>query len=191
MIRHYLKVAMRNLWKYKTQHLISLAGVGVALLCFSICLYLVRYVYDLDHCFENYDRIAELSLYEENDKGVSMSTPVTLAEELRLKKQDGIEAFCVVDHPYRDRPFNVEVKDGKQLPYTFNVAETDSSFFQVLAPQVLCGSAAVAKVTPNSLVVTESMARRVYGDIRQAIGKQLVMTRRLSTSPDSTPVPAA
>ena len=101
MIRHYLKVAVRNLWKYKTQHLISLAGVGVALLCFSICLYLVRYVHDLDHCFENYDRIAELSLYEEvNDKGVSMSTPVTLAEELRLKKQDGIEALCVVDHPY-------------------------------------------------------------------------------------------
>lgn len=53
MIRHYLKVAVRNLWKYKTQHLISLAGVGVALLCFSICLYLVRYVHDLDHCFEN------------------------------------------------------------------------------------------------------------------------------------------
>ena len=75
MIRHYLKVAVRNLWKYKTQHLISLAGVGVALLCFSICLYLVRYVYDLDHCFENYDRIAELSLYEEaNEKGGDVYT---------------------------------------------------------------------------------------------------------------------
>ena len=36
MITHYLKVAFRNLWKYKTQHLIALAGVGVALLCFSI-----------------------------------------------------------------------------------------------------------------------------------------------------------
>ena len=122
MIRHYLKVAVRNLWKYKTQHLISLAGVGVALLCFSICLYLVRYVYDLDHCFENYDRIAELSLYEEaNEKGGVMSTPVTLAEELRLKKQDGIEALCVVDHPYRDRPFNVEVKDC--LLYTSDAAD--------------------------------------------------------------------
>lgn len=45
MITHYLKVAFRNLWKYKTQHLIALAGVGVALLCFSICLYLVRYAF--------------------------------------------------------------------------------------------------------------------------------------------------
>ena len=38
MIAHYLKVAFRNLWKYKTQHLIALVRVGVALLCFSICL---------------------------------------------------------------------------------------------------------------------------------------------------------
>ena len=45
MIAHYLKVAFRNLWKYKTQHLIALAGVGVALLCFSICLYVVRYAF--------------------------------------------------------------------------------------------------------------------------------------------------
>lgn len=28
MIAHYLKVAFRNLWKYKTQHLIALVGVG-------------------------------------------------------------------------------------------------------------------------------------------------------------------
>lgn len=186
MITHYLKVAFRNLWKYKTQHLIALAGVGVALLCFSICLYLVRYVHDINHCFENYNRIAELSLYDEEEEAL-MATPVTLAEELRIKKQDEIEALCVVDYSYMERPFNVEVRDGKQLPYTFNVAETDSSFFQVLTPQILCGSAEVAKMMPNSLVVSESMARRVYGDIRQAIGKQLVMTRRLSTSPDSTP----
>lgn len=186
MITHYLKVAFRNLWKYKTQHLIALAGVGVALLCFSICLYLVRYVHDINHCFENYNRIAELSLYDEEEEAL-MATPVTLAEELRIKKQDEIEALCVVDHSYMERPFNVEVRDGKQLPYTFNVAETDSSFFQVLTPQILCGSAEVTKMMPNSLVVSESMARRVYGDIRQAIGKQLVMTRRLSTSPDSTP----
>jgi putative ABC transport system permease protein len=56
MITHYLKVAFRNLWKYKTQHLIALAGVGVALLCFSICLYLVRYAFSMNHCFANYER---------------------------------------------------------------------------------------------------------------------------------------
>ena len=62
MIAHYLKVAFRNLWKYKTQHLIALVGVGVALLCFSICLYVVRYAFSMNHCFANYERIAELNI---------------------------------------------------------------------------------------------------------------------------------
>lgn len=187
MIAHYLKVAFRNLWKYKTQHLIALVGVGVALLCFSICLYVVRYAFSMNHCFANYERIAELNFRDMKEGKVLNYTPATLAEELRLQKPDGIEALCVVDYSPIERPFNVEMPDGKQLPYTFFVAETDSSFFQVLTPKILCGSAEVSKMMPNSLVVSESMARRVYGDIRQAIGKQLVMTRRLSTSPDSTP----
>lgn len=187
MIAHYLKVAFRNLWKYKTQHLIALAGVGVALLCFSICLYLVRYAFSMNHCFANYERIAELNIRDMKEGKVLNYTPATLAEELRLQKPDGIEALCVVDYSPIERPFNVEMPDGKQLPYSFAVAETDSSFFQVLTPQILCGSAEVAKMMPNSLVVSESMARRVYGDIRQAVGKQLVLMRRLYTSPDSTP----
>lgn len=187
MITHYLKVAFRNLWKYKTQHLIALAGVGVALLCFSICLYLVRYAFSMNHCFANYERIAELNIRDMKEGKVLNYTPATLAEELRLQKPDGIEALCVVDYSPIERPFNVEMPDGKQLPYTFFVAETDSSFFQVLTPKILCGSAEVSKMMPNSLVVSESMARRVYGDIRQAVGKQLVLMRRLYTSPDSTP----
>lgn len=187
MIIHYLKVAFRNLWKYKTQHLIALAGVGVALLCFSICLYVVRYACCMNHCFANYERIAELHIRDIKEGKVLASTPATLAEELRIQKPDGVEEFCVVDYSPMEWPFNVEMPDGNQLPYTFVVAETDSSFFRVFTPKILCGSAEVAKVTPNSLVVDESMARRVYGDIRQAVGKQLVMTRRLSTSPDSTP----
>ena len=136
MITHYLKVAFRNLWKYKTQHLIALAGVGVALLCFSICLYLVRYAFSMNHCFANYERIAELNIRDMKEGKVLNYTPATLAEELRLQKPDGIEALCVVDYSPIERPFNVEMPDGKQLPYTFFVAETDSSFFQVLTPKI-------------------------------------------------------
>lgn len=34
MIRHYFKIALRNLWKYKTQNFISVIGLAVGLLCF-------------------------------------------------------------------------------------------------------------------------------------------------------------
>ena len=44
MITHYLKVAVRNLLKYKTQNLISIGGLAVGLFCFCICFYISRFV---------------------------------------------------------------------------------------------------------------------------------------------------
>lgn len=64
MIRHYLKVAFRNLLKYKTQNIISIIGLAVGLLCFCICMYCSRFVETTNHCFSNYTRIVELNLYD-------------------------------------------------------------------------------------------------------------------------------
>ena len=96
MIAHYLKVAFRNLWKYKTQHLIALVGVGVALLCFSICLYVVRYAFSMNHCFANYERIAELNIRDMKEGKVLNYTPATLAEELRLQKPDASKGSTAI-----------------------------------------------------------------------------------------------
>ena len=54
MITHYLKVAVRNLLKYKTQNLISNGGLAVGLFCFCICFYISRFVGSIDTCFENH-----------------------------------------------------------------------------------------------------------------------------------------
>ena len=41
MIAHYLKVAFRNLWKYKTQHIVSVFCLAIGVLAFftydSLC----------------------------------------------------------------------------------------------------------------------------------------------------------
>ncbi len=39
MIKHYLKVAFRNLVKYKTQSLVSIIGLAVGFTCFLRCRY--------------------------------------------------------------------------------------------------------------------------------------------------------
>ena len=36
MIRHYLKIAFRNLIKYKTQTIISIIGLSVGFTCFAV-----------------------------------------------------------------------------------------------------------------------------------------------------------
>lgn len=43
MITHYLKVAFRNLVKYKTQTLISIIGLSVGFTCFALSVLWIRY----------------------------------------------------------------------------------------------------------------------------------------------------
>ena len=105
MIKHYFKVAFRNLWKYKAQNIISTIGLAVGLLCFSICMYCSRFVESTNHCFDNYSRIAELNLYNEQTGDYFSGTQVALSEELRTWAMGEVEAISCMAYP-RERSFH-------------------------------------------------------------------------------------
>jgi hypothetical protein len=42
MIKHYKKIAFRNLWKYKSQTLVSVAGLAVGFVCFAMSTLRIR-----------------------------------------------------------------------------------------------------------------------------------------------------
>ena len=42
MFKHYLKMAIRQILKNKIQYLLSIIGIAVGLLCFSITSYYIR-----------------------------------------------------------------------------------------------------------------------------------------------------
>lgn len=186
MTTHYLKVAVRHLLKYKAQTLISLAGVSVALFCFSVCLYCCRYIFSTNSCFGNRERIVELKMVSAEGDSFGGLTPSDMVPYLRSQRIDEVESFCKVIYP-NVRPFNVAVTDEKELPYELNVMEVDSAYHSVFVPKVICGSWEAASHIPNSLVLTEHTARRIFGESGVAIGKRFTMTCRLSSSPDTTP----
>lgn len=185
MITHYFKIAFRSLWKYKTQNIISIIGLAVGLLCFSICMYCSRFVEDTDRCFSNYKRIAELSLYN-NNQGYFSGSPAPLAEELRTWATGEIEAVTCVTYP-RTYPYNVTLSQDKILPYELSTFETDTFYNEVFTPQIVAGSWETASRTPNAVIMSQSTATRIFDKAEEAIGKQLTLTRRLGTSPESTP----
>ena len=98
MIRHYLKVAFRNLLKYKTQNIISIIGLAVGLLCFCICMYCSRFVETTNHCFSNYTRIVELNLYDYQTETYFSGTQVALSEELRTWAMGEVEAISCMTY---------------------------------------------------------------------------------------------
>ena len=115
MLQHYIKTAFRHLLKYKTQNLISILGLSVGILCFSICLYCSRFIYSVDQCFTNKERIANVNLYTP-DGTTYWGIPANLIENLRQTPIEEVEAYTFVADP-NQRSYNVETPEGKELPY--------------------------------------------------------------------------
>ena len=184
MILHYLKVAVRSLMKFKMQNVIAIFGLAMSLFCFSVCLYCSRYIFSTDDCFRNKDRIVELYL-ERSDNNFSSITSGSLPSFLRNQGLNA-KAFCGVAFP-DERSYNIEVSEDKLLPYDLMFMETDSCFNEVFTPEILHGSWKKAMQNPNSVILFESTAKRIFGSAEKSIGKRMVLNRRLYTSPNSTP----
>ena len=182
MFYHYLKVAVRQLLKYRTQNLISIVGLGVCLLCFSICLYVGRFILATDHCFENRNRIAEIRLAMKSGKEFS-GTPAPLTSHLRQMLWSEVEALTYVAYP-DERVFDVETKENEMFPFApLTCIEVDSCYRQVFNLRIIAGTWQAAAQTPNAVVLTESTARRLFGENpAEAIGRQLVTTQKLRYS---------
>lgn len=185
MIKHYFITAIRNIKKYPSQNLICIIGLAVGLLSFSICLYCSRYVINTDRCFKNYDRLIEFHM-NNNERDIHYTTHPPLAEEIRNFQLPELEAACYLAHT-ENRPYNVEISKNKVLPYIFNTIETDSLFATLFTPTVICGSWQEATLSPNAVIMAESTAKKIFGTAEEAIGKQMIITRRLSSAPDDTP----
>lgn len=186
MLRHYIKMAMRHLLKNKIQNLISIIGLSVGILCFSICLYCSRFISEVDSCFSNKELIADINLCTTRGDLYS-GIPATTIEELRKLRFDEVQDFTFTVYP-RERSYNVEIKEGKELPYDHLMTmEVDSLFRKVFTPRILQGSWAVASNTPNAIILTRSLAKRIFGESENPIGKRMILTQRLFTAPDTTP----
>ena len=185
MILHYLKVAARNLLKFKGQTLISIIGLSVGLFCFSICTHLVRGWMAQNEGFPNYERIAEICLTTESrgGNGYVAGTPPFIADDMEKQHFTGVERITALSYASM-REYSFEISDEKKLPYSVYRTETDSNFVDVLGLTVISGNIDDIKQQPNSAVLSESFARRIYGNsnpIGKTVdtGEQLLMIRGL------------
>ena len=62
MLRHYFKIAFRNLRKYKTQNIISIVGLAVGFVCFAFSALWIRYEMSYDSFHPKADRIYKVNM---------------------------------------------------------------------------------------------------------------------------------
>lgn len=174
MITHYLKVAIRNLLKYKTQNLISIVGLAVGLFCFCICFYISRFIASVDRCFENHERIAEIILtIPEEGRDIS-GVYGKIAPDLRKSEWTAAEAFTFVSYT-QSKVFTITGTNDEQLPYKLTIMETDSLYKRVFTPKLITGSWEQASHTRNAIILTEQAAKLLFSTPANAIGQTMIL----------------
>jgi len=166
MFKNYLKVALRNLTKQRLYTLITILGLSIGVTCCLLIMLYVRQELSYDRFYPNADRIYRVAHEETTPQGKSYmaATPTPVGPALK-------EEYPEVEHITRVY-FDEQVLFGHQDKQIFedNVIFADPDFFNVFPFRILKGDVSHLLDTPDSMVLTASMAEKYFGD-EEAIGK--------------------
>lgn len=167
MFKNYILVAWRNLRKNKTFSLLNIAGLAVGLACFIL---IAMYVMD------------ELSYDKHNvkaDRIYRINSDIRFGgTDLRLAVcSDPMGATLKKDYPQVEQFVRIYASSGSKLLKKgtgfieeVNVAHADSTIFEVFTLPVVAGNPKTALNEPNTVVVSETAAKKYFGTV-DALGK--------------------
>ena len=172
MIKHYLKVAFRNLAKYKTQTLVSIIGLAVGFTCFALSVLWIRYEMTYDTFHEGADRIYMVRAhYTDSPGSIFNSTPYPLSSYLQEKMPE-IEAAASTSI-YREMKFRMGDNEHEVV-----MAAADSVFMNFFNIQLLKGTVNFLKENDPEIAITEEFARKLFGNEEDALGKEVELNGR-------------
>ena len=110
MIYHYLKIAFRNLIKYKTQSIVSIVGLAIGFTCFALSALWIRYEMTYDTFHEGAERIYLAgNKFELQGDGFSYFSPNLLADYIKTNCPE-VEKVCHIRYDSSRKP--MKYKEG-------------------------------------------------------------------------------
>ncbi|MBN8855122.1 MAG: ABC transporter permease [Sphingobacteriales bacterium 50-39] len=159
MLKNYLKVAFRNLWKNRGFSLINITGLAIGMASAMLIMLWIQSEVSYEQFHEKKDRI-----YEAWNKAVFSgemhcwnTTPKIMASALKRDLPE-VEHACRVNW---SQNYLFSIGD-KRIMAQGNAV--DSIFLQVFTFPLVKGDANTALMEPFSVVLTESFAKSLFGN---------------------------
>ncbi|MEM8556218.1 MAG: ABC transporter permease [Bacteroidota bacterium] len=159
MTKHYLLVALRTLRKERGYAALNVVGLAIGLAC---CVLIGLYIEDersYDRHHERADRIARVTL-QMTDTGrhwAPIGPPVGAALAEAIPEVEAVTRFYPVNAS------QTLIVDGDRFEASGGVY-ADSTLFRVFTHSLLQGDPAQALAQPQTVVLTASFARTLFGD---------------------------
>jgi putative ABC transport system permease protein len=160
MLLSYIKIAFRNILKYKLNSSINIFGMAIALaVCFLILLF-VQDELSYDQFHKQKERIVRLMNNDNpwlspNEAKIFKNNFPEVEEAVRLLPREGIQ---------------IQYENKKFIENNFTYADT--TFFKVFTFEFVQGDEKTALSLPNSVVITKKIAKK-YFEKDNPIGKRI------------------
>lgn len=172
MLQNYLKIALRNLLKYKSYSVLNIGGLAIGM---AGALLIGLFIYDeltFDRMFADADRIYRVNIDNKTAGEVSYYAAVSgpLAEVIQR------------DYPHAEMVTRfrnmgsilLREKNAEQNVKEEHATGVDPTFFKMFGLSLLVGDEKTALKNPKSLVLTRSAAEKHFKP-DEAVGKILLL----------------
>ena len=160
MLKNYLKLTLRNLRKHKVYSFINIFGLSIGLASSMLMLIFVYTQFSYDRFNEKADRIYRMGREISSAEG-DKREPMSSAQTAIILKQDFPE---VVDAVRLKGMGKVIARYGDKQFYEQDMYYADPRVFNVFTFPMIEGNPQTALVKPNSVVITEEMANKYFGN---------------------------
>lgn len=173
MLKNYIKIAIRNLLKKKVYSFINISGLAIGL---ATCILIMLYVFS-EWNFDTFNsssdrmyRVVQTTTSPDREEEQS-TTPFQLAPVIDAEFPELVNSSVRFfdrqedKHTIINREDRIAFREG-------NFYFTDSTFFEVFSAELIRGNPSEALKNPLSIVITENLAEKYFGD-EDPMGKTL------------------
>ena len=170
MLKNYLKIAVRNIFRQKGYSFINIFGLAVALTCTLFILLWVQNELSWDSFQKNISTIYRVEQDQPTSKGIFHVnvTPFPMAKALK-EEIPGIKKSTRYGFPG-----TILMRHEKKIFYEKEARCVDPSFLKMFTFPLIKGNAESALSNPNSIVITENVAKKYFGN-SNPIGKTITL----------------
>jgi putative ABC transport system permease protein len=170
MFKNYFKTTIRNFWKNRSYSFLNIFGLAVGICCAGLIFLWVEDEMSYDHNNTKFDQVFQVMGNQayEGKTYTFAATPGLLGPALKKDFPEIRTSSRLTFDQYT--LFSLGDKSTYETGYY-----ADSSFFDIFTVPFLQGSKEKAFELLHSVVISEKMAKKFFGDAKEVIGKTLRM----------------
>ncbi|MCP4147314.1 MAG: ABC transporter permease [bacterium] len=169
MLKNYLQVVIRNLWKNKFFSILNISGLAIGMACYLLIFQYVSFELSYDEFHENKRNIYRLqrNVFRNNELKASLAqTSYNLGHQLKAEYPE------IRDVVRCSRYGGNTVSYGERKFKNEKIYITEPSFFNIFSIPLSRGKSGDLLKGPNKVVISASMARKYFAD-ENPVGKIL------------------